>query len=43
VRSAGGTFRMNLFGFAIGQMDVVHPFNRPRKDWMVRFSLTPAF
>ncbi len=43
VRSAGATFRMNLFGFAIGQMDVVHPFQRPQKDWMVRFSLTPAF
>jgi outer membrane protein assembly factor BamA len=43
VRSAGASFRMNLFGFAIGQMDVVHPFNRPQKDWMVRFSLTPAY
>ena len=43
VRSAGASFRMNLFGFAIGQMDVVHPFQRPQKDWMVRFSLTPAF
>jgi len=43
VRSAGATFRMNLFGFAIGQMDVVHPFERPTKNWMVRFSLTPAF
>jgi hypothetical protein len=43
IHSAGASFRMNLFGFAIGQMDVVHPFQRPQKDWMVRFSLTPAF
>ncbi len=43
LHSAGASFRMNLFGFAIGQMDVVHPFQRPTKDWMVRFSLTPAF
>src|SRR6266550_4371439 len=42
-RSAGVSFRMNLLGFAIGQMDVVHPFNRPQKDWMVRFSLTQAY
>jgi len=43
VKSAGVSFRMNLFGYAIGQMDVVHPFNRPQKDWMVRFSLTQGF
>ena len=43
VKSAGISFRMNLFGYAIGQMDVVHPFNRPQKDWMVRFSLTQGF
>jgi Tol biopolymer transport system component len=42
-RSAGISFRMNLLGYAIGQMDVVHPFNRPQKDWMVRFSLTQGF
>jgi hypothetical protein len=43
VKSAGISFRMNLLGYAIGQMDVVHPFNRPQKDWMVRFSLTQGF
>jgi len=43
VKSAGVSFRMNLLGYAIGQMDVVHPFNRPQKDWMVRFSLTQGF
>ena len=43
VRSAGATFRMNLLGYAIGQMDIVHPFDRPGKNWMVRFSLTEGF
>ena len=43
VSSTGVSFRMNLFGFAIGQMDLVHPFERPQKNWMVRFSLTEGF
>ena len=43
IKSAGISFRMNLLGYAIGQMDVVHPFNRPQKNWMVRFSLTQGF
>jgi len=43
VRSTGVSFRMNLLGYAIGQMDIVHPFDRPNKDWMVRFSLTEGF
>lgn len=43
VRSAGISFRMNLLGYAIGQMDIVHPFDRPQKDWMLRFSLTQGF
>jgi hypothetical protein len=34
---------MNLFGFAIGQLDYVRPFERPAKDWIVRVSLTPGF
>ncbi len=43
ITSAGATLRMNLFGFAIGQLDYVRPFQRPGKDWMVRLSLTPGF
>ncbi len=43
VRSAGVSLRMNLFGFAIGQLDYVHPYDRPGKDWMLRASLTPGF
>jgi Tol biopolymer transport system component len=43
VRSTGVSFRMNLLGYAIGQMDVVHPFDRPQKNWMVRLSITEGF
>jgi Tol biopolymer transport system component len=43
VTSAGVSLRMNLFGFAIGQLDYVRPFDRPAKDWMLRASLTPGF
>jgi len=43
VRSTGFTLRMNLLGYAIGQMDIVHPFNRPQKNWMVRLSITEGF
>jgi len=43
VTSTGVSLRMNLLGYAIGQVDFVHPFERPAKHWMVRFSLTPGF
>ncbi|HEY3222012.1 MAG TPA: BamA/TamA family outer membrane protein [Gemmatimonadales bacterium] len=43
VRSAGVSLRLNLLGYAIGQMDIVHPFDRPQKNWMVRFGLTEGF
>jgi hypothetical protein len=43
VTSAGASLRMNLFGFAIGQLDYVRPFERPAKNWMIRLSLTPGF
>jgi Tol biopolymer transport system component len=43
VTSAGASLRMNLFGFAIGQLDYVRPFERPGKGWMLRASLTPGF
>ena len=43
VTSAGATLRMNLFGFAIGQLDYVRPFQRPGVGWMVRLSLTQGF
>jgi hypothetical protein len=43
ISSAGASLRMNLFGFAIGQLDYVRPFERPDKGWMIRVSLTPGF
>jgi outer membrane protein assembly factor BamA len=43
VRSYGASFRLNLLGYAIGQMDVVHPLDRPQKNWMIRLSLTEGF
>jgi Tol biopolymer transport system component len=43
VSSAGVSLRMNLMGYAVGQMDFVRPFDRPGKGWMLRFSLTPGF
>ena len=43
VRSTGVSFRLNLLGYAIGQMDVVHPLDRPQKNWIVRFSITEGF
>ena len=43
VDSAGFLVRLNLFGFAIGELDFVRPFDRPDKDWIWQFSLTPGF
>jgi Tol biopolymer transport system component len=43
VASAGVTFRTNLFGFAVGQLDLAYPFQRPGRGWVWSFSLTPGF
>jgi Tol biopolymer transport system component len=43
VSSAGVTFRVNLFGFAIGQIDFVRPFQRREQGWMWQFNLSPGF
>jgi hypothetical protein len=43
VTSHGATLRINLLGFAIGQVDLVHPNNRPRKNWLWQFGLTQSF
>jgi len=43
VSSAGVTFRTSLLGFAIAQIDLAHPFDRPGKGWVWGFSLTPGF
>ena len=43
VSSAGVTFRVNLFGFAVAQIDLAHPFQRPGRGVVWGFSLTPGF
>lgn len=43
VTSHGATLRINLLGFAIGQVDLVHPNNRPQRDWLWQFGLTQSF
>ena len=43
VSSAGAGLRLNLMGFAIVEIDRVHPFNRPLKRGYWQFSFTPGF
>jgi Tol biopolymer transport system component len=43
VASSGFFGRLNLFGFAIAELDFVYPFDRPDKGWHWQFSLTPGF
>jgi hypothetical protein len=43
VSSAGVAFRVNAFGFAIVELDAVHPFNRPGRGWVFQFNLSPGF
>jgi WD40-like Beta Propeller Repeat/Peptidase of plants and bacteria len=43
VSSTGVTFRVNLFGFAVGQFDFARPLQRPGKGWIFEFSLSPGF
>jgi WD40 repeat protein len=43
VASAGVTLRVNLFGFAVGQLDFAHPFQRPGRGWVFQFNLSPGF
>lgn len=43
VSSYGVALRMNLFGFAIAELDYVRPVDRPEKDWYLQFGFTPGF
>ena len=43
VRSVGVGARVNLFGFAILEVDYVKPLDRPQKNWMWLFNLSPGF
>ena len=43
VTSAGAALRINLFGFAIAEVDYVKAFNRPGVGWQWQFGLSPGF
>jgi hypothetical protein len=43
VASAGVALRVNLFGYAVGQFDFAHPFQRPGSGWLFQFNLSPGF
>jgi hypothetical protein len=43
VSSAGVAFRVNLFGFAVGEFDVVRPLQRPGRGWIFGFNLMPGW
>jgi hypothetical protein len=43
VSSVGVAFRANLFGYAVGEFDIVHPYDRPGKGWVFGFNLMPGW
>lgn len=43
VFSAGVGLRINLLGFAVAEVDLVRPFDRPGKGWVWQFELQPGF
>jgi Tol biopolymer transport system component len=44
VSSYGSSLRVNILGFAIGQLSLVHPNDRPgARKWSWEFSLLPGF
>jgi hypothetical protein len=43
VFSAGVGLRINLLGFAVAEIDLVRPFDRPAKGWVWQFELQPGF
>jgi outer membrane protein assembly factor BamA len=43
VFSVGAAIRVNVFGFAVAEIDYVRPLDRPQRGWMWQFSLRPGF
>ncbi|MEJ2614986.1 MAG: hypothetical protein P8Z35_08510, partial [Ignavibacteriaceae bacterium] len=43
VSSYGLVLRMNLFGYAVGELDYVHPMDRPGKKWVWQFNFVQGF
>ena len=40
---AGIAARINVFGFAVAEIDYVRPFDRPGRGWLWQFSFRPGF
>ena len=43
ISSYGATIRINLFGYAVGEVDYVHPIERQGDKWMWEFNLIQGF
>ena len=43
VSSYGLVLRMNLFGYAVGELDYVHPMERPGQKWLWQFDFVQGF
>lgn len=43
VRSVGAAVRVNVFGYAVAEIDYTRPLDRPGKGWFWQFSLRPGF
>lgn len=43
VSSAGVAMRLSLGGYVVFEWDFVHPYDRPAKNWLWQFSITPGF
>jgi len=43
VSSAGVALRVNLLGFAVGEFDFSHPFQRSGRGFVFQFNLSPGF
>ena len=43
VRSVGALARVNVFGFAVAEIDYVRPLDRPGRGWLWAFNFRPGF
>ncbi len=43
ISSYGATIRINLFGYAVGEIDYVHPIERQGNKWIWEFNLIQGF
>jgi hypothetical protein len=43
VVSVGAAMRINVLGFAVAEIDYVHPLDRPGRGWLWQFNLRPGF